>query len=110
FVEKILRVQPDIKKLYLLLRAPNSDLATHRLHNEVAKHLIKVIMKDLFRVLRDKWGADFSSFISKKVVAVAGDVSLENLGIKDENMMRSQILEEIDIIVHTAATTNFNER
>ncbi|KAH1238271.1 putative fatty acyl-CoA reductase 5 [Glycine max] len=101
-VEKILRVQPDIKKLYLLLRASNPYLATHRLQNEV-------IGKDIFRVLRDKWGADFGSFISKKVVAVAGDVSLNNLGIKDENM-RSQMFEELNVIVHTAATTNFNER
>ncbi|KAG5026302.1 hypothetical protein JHK86_022216 [Glycine max] len=100
FVEKILRVQPDIKKLYLLLRASNPYLATHRLQNEV-------IGKDIFRVLRDKWGADFGSFISKKVVAVAGDVSLNN--IKDENM-RSQMFEELNVIVHTAATTNFNER
>ncbi|KAL2327085.1 hypothetical protein Fmac_020512 [Flemingia macrophylla] len=69
----------------------------------------KVIGKDVFRVLRYRWGTDFDSFISKKVVAVAGDVSLENLGIKDENTRRL-MFEELDIIVHAAATTNFNER
>ncbi|KAK8464334.1 hypothetical protein PHAVU_011G180400 [Phaseolus vulgaris] len=102
FVEKILRVQPEIKRLYLLIRAPNSDLATQRLHN-------KVFGKELFKVLKEKWGADFRCFISDKVVAVAGDVSLQNLGIKDKNMF-NQMLKELDIIVHTAATTNFNER
>jgi len=35
FVEKILRVQPDIKKLYLLIRSLNTCLATQRLHVEV---------------------------------------------------------------------------
>jgi len=70
---------------------------------------IEVIGKDLFKVLKDKWGADFRSFISEKVVAVAGDVSLQNLGIKDKNM-RNQMFKELDIIVHTAATTRFNER
>lgn len=60
-------------------------------------------------MLKEKWGADFRCFISDKVVAVAGDVSLQNLGIKDKNMF-NQMLKELDIIVHTAATTNFNER
>lgn len=35
FVEKILRVQPNVKKLYLLLRAADTKSATQRLHNEV---------------------------------------------------------------------------
>ncbi|KAI4357437.1 hypothetical protein L6164_001385 [Bauhinia variegata] len=96
------RVQPEVKRLYILLRAPNSFLATKRLHNEV-------IRKDLFRVLRDKWGADFGCFISEKLIAVAGDISVEKLGIKEE-ILKQEMSEEIDIVVHTAATTNFNER
>ncbi|XP_058763053.1 fatty acyl-CoA reductase 1-like isoform X1 [Vicia villosa] len=102
FIEKILRIQPEIHKLYLLLRASNSDLAAHRLQTEVFEI-------DLFRVLRAKLGKDFNYFISKKVVAVAGDVAIENFGIKDENL-KNEIFEEIDILVHSAATTNFNER
>ena len=34
-LEKILRVQPNVKKLYLLLRAADAKSATHRLNNEV---------------------------------------------------------------------------
>ncbi|KAJ6696905.1 hypothetical protein OIU85_003281 [Salix viminalis] len=34
FVEKILRVQPEVKKLYLLLRAVDTKSAEERLHNE----------------------------------------------------------------------------
>lgn len=37
FVEKILRVQPNVKKLYLLVRASTADTATHRMRNEVSK-------------------------------------------------------------------------
>ncbi|KAM3377668.1 hypothetical protein P3S68_010081 [Capsicum galapagoense] len=33
--EKILRVQPNVKKLYLLIRAPDSNSAIHRFNNEV---------------------------------------------------------------------------
>ena len=63
----------------------------------------------MFSVLRDKWGTDFGSFISEKVVAVAGDVSLANLGLNEENVEK-EISKEIDIIVNVAATTNFDER
>ncbi|KAG8655122.1 hypothetical protein MANES_04G005501v8 [Manihot esculenta] len=35
FVEKILRVQPNVKKLYLLLRAADATSASYRFHNEV---------------------------------------------------------------------------
>jgi fatty acyl-CoA reductase len=64
---------------------------------------------DLFRVLRERWGENFSSFISKKVVTIAGDVAMENLGIKDEKL-KYEIFEEIDFLVHFAACTKFNER
>ncbi|KAF1884559.1 hypothetical protein Lal_00028438 [Lupinus albus] len=39
FVEKVLRVQPEINKLYLLLRASNSDMASQRLQNEKSQGL-----------------------------------------------------------------------
>jgi fatty acyl-CoA reductase len=35
FVEKVLRVQPNLKKLYLLVRAADAKSATYRLQNEV---------------------------------------------------------------------------
>ncbi|KAL9267008.1 Alcohol-forming fatty acyl-CoA reductase-like protein, partial [Drosera capensis] len=35
FVEKILRSQPKVKKLYLLLRAADNKSANQRLQNEV---------------------------------------------------------------------------
>jgi hypothetical protein len=34
-VEKILRVQPDVKKLYLLVRAPDNAAARQRVLHEV---------------------------------------------------------------------------
>jgi len=48
----------------------------------------------LFRVLRDKLGGGFNSFISKKVVAVAGDAAVENMGIKN-NIILNVMFEEI---------------
>ena len=63
----------------------------------------------MFKVLRDKLGADFDSFISEKVVAVPGDVTSENLGVQDFKL-REEMFTEIQIILNSAATTNFDER
>ncbi|KAI4334259.1 hypothetical protein L6164_018970 [Bauhinia variegata] len=102
FVEKILRVQPNVKKFYLLLRAPDIKSAAHRLHNEI-------IGKDLFRVLKENLGANFNSFVSEKLSLVPGDITREDLGLKD-SILRDEILNSTDVIVNLAATTNFDER
>ncbi|XP_039014242.1 fatty acyl-CoA reductase 8-like [Hibiscus syriacus] len=101
-VEKILRLQPDVNKLYLLVRASDEKSATQRLYNEI-------ISTELFRILRNHWDSKFDHLISSKVIAVAGDVSSENLGVKDSNL-REKMWNEIEIIVNAAATTDFNER
>ncbi|KAK9279454.1 hypothetical protein L1049_013133 [Liquidambar formosana] len=102
FVEKILRIQPNVKKLFLLLRAADTKSATQRLHNEI-------IGKDLFRVMREKYGANLNSLISEKVTPVAGDISCEDLGVKDSTL-REEMWREVDIVLNLAATTNFDER
>ncbi|PSR86500.1 Alcohol-forming fatty acyl-CoA reductase [Actinidia chinensis var. chinensis] len=102
YVEKVLRVQPNVKKLYLLLRAKDAKSASQRLHNEV-------IAKDLFRVLRELLGANLSSLISEKITPVAGDITCENLGVKDSNLVE-EMWKEVDVVVNLAATTNFDER
>ena len=70
---------------------------------------LQIIGKDLFRVLKEKWGRGFDSFILEKLVPIPGDISYENLGIEDSNL-RNEIWKDIDFIVNSAATTNFNER
>ncbi|KAE8697042.1 Alcohol-forming fatty acyl-CoA reductase [Hibiscus syriacus] len=101
FVEKILRVQPNVKKLYLLLRAADHESATHRLHNGITG-------KDLFKVLKEKCRKNFTSFISEKLTVVPGDISYEDLGIKDSNLVQ-EMFNEVDAVVNLAATTNFHE-
>ncbi|CAI0553389.1 unnamed protein product, partial [Linum tenue] len=68
-----------------------------------------VVGKEVFRVLKDEWGAGFQSFISEKVVAVAGDVSSEDLGIVDLHL-KEEILKEADLVLNFAAITKFDER
>ncbi|KNA17271.1 hypothetical protein SOVF_081530 [Spinacia oleracea] len=40
FVEKVLRSQPNVNKVYLLLRAPDNNSASSRLQNEVRTYYI----------------------------------------------------------------------
>ncbi|CAN1263469.1 Alcohol-forming fatty acyl-CoA reductase [Linum perenne] len=102
FVEEILRIQPNVKKLYVLLRAPDSHSATKRFHDEVTE-------KEVFRVVREKWGTNFHQFITEKVVAVVGDISREDLGIENVHL-KQQILTETEFFLHSAATIAFGER
>jgi fatty acyl-CoA reductase len=65
--------------------------------------------KDLFKLLKEKWGSNLNSLISEKVTVVPGDISLEDLGLKD-SVLREEMLNQIDAIINLAATTNFDER
>jgi fatty acyl-CoA reductase len=102
FVEKVLRVQPNVKKLFLLLRASDDNSAASRLQNEI-------LAKDLFNLLKENLGTNYKSFISEKLSVVPGDITSEDLGLKDSNL-RENISSQIDVIINLAATTNFNER
>ncbi|KAI5001414.1 hypothetical protein ZWY2020_026064 [Hordeum vulgare] len=85
-VEKILRVQPDVKKLYLL-----------------------VLENDLFNTLREKHGlTGFRKLIDAKIVPLDGDVGLRNFGINSSRV--DALCEEVDVIINGAATTSFYER
>ncbi|VAH55526.1 unnamed protein product [Triticum turgidum subsp. durum] len=100
-VEKILRVQPDVKKLFLLIRAPNVESAKLRLQTEVTA-------KEIFQLLKKKHGVGFENFIEEKICPLAGDIMHEDFGL-DSAQLRA-LCKDIDIIVNGAATTNFSER
>lgn len=67
--------------------------------------------KDLFSLLKQKWGTNLNSLLSEKVTVVAGDICREDLGLKlDSSVLMEEILNQVDFIVNLAATTNFDER
>ncbi|KAF0912883.1 hypothetical protein E2562_019466 [Oryza meyeriana var. granulata] len=100
-IEKILRTNPDVAKIYVLIKAKDSDAALKRLQNEV-------VDTELFRRLQEIHGKDYHSFVARKLVPVVGDVREANVGIAPE--LASLIAEEVDIIVNSAANTTFDER
>ncbi|XP_019085484.1 PREDICTED: probable fatty acyl-CoA reductase 5 [Camelina sativa] len=103
FVEKILRVQPNVKKLYLLVRASDNEAATKRLRTEAFE-------KDLFKVLRENLGDEkLNRLLYEKIVPIPGDIATDHLDINDSDL-RERMQKEIDIVVNVAATTNFDER
>lgn len=102
FLEKILRVQPNVKKLYLLLRAADAKSAVIRFNNEV-------MAKELFKVLKNKYGGNLNSLLAQKVRVVPGDISCENLGVKDKDLLE-EMWNEVDVVVNLAANTKFDER
>ncbi|KAJ0247305.1 Fatty acyl-CoA reductase 3 [Hirschfeldia incana] len=101
FVEKILRVAPNVKKLYLLLRASNEKSATQRFNDEI-------LGKDLYKVVKEKYGPNLTELISEKITVVNGDICLADLGIQDS--LAHEMIHQVDAIVNLAATTKFDER
>ena len=70
---------------------------------------LQVLGKDLFMVLRNKMGANLGPFIFEKVTPISGDICHGNLGIED-SILLEEMWKEIDIVLNSAAITNFDER
>lgn len=70
---------------------------------------MKIIGKDLFKLLKENLGTKFNSFVSEKLTLVPGDISKEDLNLKDSTLVE-EICNQTDVIVNLAATTNFDER
>ncbi|OEL26707.1 Fatty acyl-CoA reductase 2 [Dichanthelium oligosanthes] len=100
-IEKILRTNPDVGKIYVLIKAKDSEAALRRLQNEV-------VDTELFKCLQEIHGKDYVSFIARKLVPVVGDVREANIGIAPE--LADEIAGQVDIIINSAANTTFDER
>eukprot|EP00253_Pinus_taeda_P018958 PITA_18958 len=103
FIEKILRSQPGIGRIFVLLRANDAESAKMRFINEVLK-------LELFSRLREQHGDNFERFVFEKVVPVVGDIATDhNLGIDTESS-REHLWRNLDAIVNIAASTVFDDR
>ncbi|KAJ1254742.1 hypothetical protein BS78_K331300 [Paspalum vaginatum] len=100
-IEKILRANPDIGKIYIVIKAKDTQAALKRIQNEVAE-------SELFTCLEEIHGKDYHSFLAKKLVPVVGDIREANLGIAPD--LAHKIEEEVDVIVNSAGNTTFDER
>lgn len=95
-VEKILRDVPEIGKLFLLIR----NNAKERLESDI-------LSSRVFDRLREE-RSDFLQYSLSKLVPISGDVLDNGLGLQEKDYRR--IVEEVNIVVHCAATVDFKER
>lgn len=105
FVEKILFSAPDVARIYLLIR-PRSR-SNGLIVSETERLESEILQSRAFERLRAKWGEAFTSVMSGKVVAVAGDLTEDGLGISADQ--REQLVEDVDFVVNYAGTVVFDE-
>lgn len=70
---------------------------------------IQILGKDLYKVVKEKYGPNLNKLTSEKVTIVNGDICLEDLGLQDFDLAH-EMLHQVDAIVNLAATTKFDER
>ena len=96
-----MRVQPNVRQLYLLIKAEDSSRAKRRLQEEI-------LCTDLFECLRSRHAEDYEAFMQQKISLVVGDMTKEMLGMDPSTF--ASLATKLHVIVNSAATTNFDER
>ncbi|KAF9347130.1 cyclin-dependent kinase inhibitor far1 [Mortierella sp. AD094] len=98
-LEKILRSLPQVKRVYVLMRAsPNS------LKSRVGKEIFE---DRVFDTLRAQFSDDKKRFrdeVTRKVVAVQGDIGQNRLGISDNDW--KMIQADTSVVLNCAASDN----
>ena len=95
-VERILRTVPDAD-VVVLVRPGRRATASERAAREILRN-------DCFDRLREELGDRFGD-AAARLVAVAGDVSRDGLGLDAEGR---RLLASCDVVVHAAATVSFD--
>lgn len=107
-VEKILFEVPDVGRLYLLIRPKRRGGTGARAASAQARLEQEVLDSPAMTRLRAREGQAFADFVRRKVRAVEGDLAQPGLGLSDED--RARLLDELDVVVNSAATVVFDER
>jgi len=92
-IEKILRAT-DVKRIYVLVRWKKGK----DIHERIAEIFTDSLFEEL---LRQKSNA------AQYITAISGDCALPNLGLSE--LDRDLLLENVDVVIHSAATVRFNE-
>jgi fatty acyl-CoA reductase len=97
-VERLLRAVPDCH-LTLLVRPGRRSTAAQRARREIFRN-------DAFDRMRADLGATtFDAAVAERVAVVAGDVSVDGLGLDD---VGRSALAAADIVIHSAAAVSFD--
>ena len=103
-VEKILHTAPGVERIFVLIRPKKQSHGTTldaqtRLERELYD-------SSVFERLRAVHGDGFLPFLRDKLIAVAGDISQEGLGIDPETAAR--LRATVDVVINSAAVVSFD--
>jgi fatty acyl-CoA reductase len=94
--ERVLRCLPDTE-LVLLVR-PGRRGARDRVERDVLRN-------DCFQRLRRSLGDRFDDEVARRIIPLAGDVTLDGLGLDDAGR---EVISTCTTVVHSAATVSFD--
>ena len=97
--EKRLRSCPDINKFYIMVRPKRNIKPIDRIKTEI-------LTSENFRVLKSM-NRNFVEWAESKIVAIQGDLIMENLGLSEED--RSMVVNDCHVIINSAASVNFDD-
>ncbi|MGH8993313.1 MAG: SDR family oxidoreductase, partial [Acidimicrobiia bacterium] len=96
-VERLLRCVPDCE-VVALVRPGRRVGAAERVRRDIVRN-------EAFDRLRREWGSGFDEGISRRLIAVAGDVGQDGLGLDDDGLT---LLASCDVVIHSAAAVSFD--
>lgn len=94
---------PDVRRVSVLVR-------TNREYPDARDRFDAVIaLSEPFQAVAEKIGNEaLTQFCEEKVHVVAGDITLDNLGLSDEAWAELTQRDPLDVILHCAGNVNFN--
>ena len=103
-LEKILWSVPEIRRIYILIRPKHQFggrvyTAEERLEREIFR-------SSVFDRLQIRFQDSLDAFLRDRLVAVAGDISQDDLGLS--NAVAETLKREIDIVINSAAVVSFD--
>ena len=97
-LEKLLRSIPLVRKIYVMVRAKKGMSDKQRIAEIFKAELFERFFQENPH-MRTEWPS--------KVQAIVGDLTISGLGLSQEH--RNIILNEVDIIINSAASVNFDD-
>lgn len=91
-IEKLLRSCPDIKRIYLLMRASRDGKTPHQRLQDLCKSRV--------------YSFNSEQLDLSKLSVVCGDLTKSGLGLSDED--RDTLVNEVSVVFHSAATVRFH--
>jgi len=103
-LETILRKLPDVRRVYVMIRARTDRSGATLTPEEVLEK--EILASTAFDFLRKKHGEAFFAFVREQVEPVGGDLSVDGLGMDPATY--SRLGRDVDIVINSAALAVFD--